>query len=140
MNLSTKPQVVIDTNIFISGIFWGGKPKEVIQTWRDQKITLLVSPYLVAEISEVMERFGASQKQKNSIITILTQNSLKIFPQEQTGICRDSKDNFILDLCIAGKANYLVTGDKDLLALKAYIETVILKPVEYLPLLHSLDL
>ena len=67
MNSSTKLLVVIDTNVFISGVFWGGKPQAVIQAWQKNKLVLLLSPYLLAEISTVLERFSASDKQKETI-------------------------------------------------------------------------
>jgi len=128
MNSSTKLLVVIDTNVFISGVFWGGKPQAVIQAWQKNKLVLLLSPYLLAEISTVLERFSASDKQKETITNMLLSHSLRINPKPKATICRDPKDNFLLDLCEQGKADYLVTGDKDLLELTEHKSTTILKP------------
>lgn len=128
MNSSTKLPVVIDTNVFISGIFWGDKPQTIIQAWQKNKFILLLSPYLLAEISTVLERFGASDQQKKIILDRLLNHSLRINPKLKATICRDPKDNFLLDLCEQGKADYLVTGDKDLLELTKYKQTSILKP------------
>lgn len=50
----------------------------------------------------------------------------------KASICRDEKDNFLLDLCNDGKADYLLTGDEDLLTLKKYKKTTILKITDYL--------
>ena len=52
--------------------------------------------------------------------------------KSHTNICRDKKDNFLLALCEDGKADYLLTGDEDLLILKKYKKTTILKIADYL--------
>ncbi len=47
-------------------------------------------------------------------------------------LCRDKKDNFLLNLCADGKADYLITGDEDLLAIKKFKRTSIIKMTDYL--------
>ena len=58
MRWSTKLRVVIDTNVFISGLIWGGNPKKVLEAWLLQKFDLLISPYLCVEIIDVYQRFN----------------------------------------------------------------------------------
>ncbi|MFN4212450.1 MAG: putative toxin-antitoxin system toxin component, PIN family [Microgenomates group bacterium] len=73
-----------------------------------------------------------SQYDKEAIINELTTKSIKINPPPQINICRDKKDNQILNLCFTGKANYLITEDKDLLILKKFKNTKIVAPKRFL--------
>ena len=128
----TKSLVVVDTNIFVSAFIWGGQPKRVIEKWLKGKFILLLSPFLLSEIILVLERFGFSQPDLRKIRYILEDNSLKFLPKKKVKVCRDEKDNQVLDLCLAGQANFLVTGDKDLLTLKKFCQTQIFTPKEFL--------
>ena len=131
---STRPRVVVDTNVFVSAFIWGGQPKKVIQEWLRGKFILLLSPFLLSEIILVLQRFGFSRRDLEKIREILEDNSLKFIPPRKTRQCRDAKDNRVLDLCLAAKADFLVTGDKDLLVLKKFRQTKILAPKEFLTL------
>lgn len=132
MKSSTKYQVVVDTNIFISAYLWGGKPAEIINLWYLEQIELLASSYLISEILLVLTRYEYSEKELNILQKVFRKQATIILPKSTIDICRDPKDNFILDLCVAGKADYLITGDKDLLALKKLGQTQIFKPKEFL--------
>lgn len=136
MPLLTKFRVVLDTNIFISGLLWGGKPKEILEKWLKLKFILLISPYSTSEIIIVFQRFREEEKVKQLQKDLDTQ-TVKIIPQNKTQVCRDPKDNQILDLCASGNADYLVTGDKDLLILRKFENTSILNPKQFLKMLKS---
>lgn len=129
---STKLRVVVDTNVFVSAFIWGGTPKKVITKWLKGEFILLVSPFLLTEIVLVLERFGFSKKDLQKLRHILEGQSLKFVPKRKVTLCRDKKDNQILDLCLTGKADYLVTGDKDLLAVKKFQKTKIVSAKEFL--------
>lgn len=116
----TKLRVVVDTNVFISGLIWGGNPEKVIEGWLEERFTLLISPFLLSEILLTLEKFEWTEGETNRLREIIEVNAVKIFAKRQTEVCRDSKDNQVLDLCRDGEANYLVTGDQDLLVLKEY--------------------
>lgn len=129
---STKLRVVVDTNVFVSAFIWGGNPQKVIRKWLKGELILLLSPFLLAEILLVLERFGFNQKDLQKLRYILEIHSLKLAPRRKVTLCRDKKDNQVLDLCLAGKADYLVTGDKDLLAIKKFQKTKIVSAKEFL--------
>ncbi|MCG2686317.1 putative toxin-antitoxin system toxin component, PIN family [Candidatus Parcubacteria bacterium] len=129
---STRLRIVVDTNVFVSAFIWGGRPKRVIKKWLGGKFILLLSPFLLSEIILVLKRFDFSQGDLQKIRHILENNSLKFLPEGKVKVCRDEKDNQVLDLCLAGQADFLVTGDKDLLTLKKFRRTQILSPKELL--------
>lgn len=132
MNLSIKPLVVIDTNVFISGLLWNGNPEKIIRIWLHDELVFVISPYLAHEIITTYTRFENSPTNVEALISHLEIKTRKITPQKKVTICRDPKDNQILDLCLASGANYLITGDQDLLSLKQYGQTRIVTAKEYL--------
>lgn len=132
MSLRTNSRIVIDTNVLISGILWGGKPWNIIKSWREGKFLLVISPFILAELVGILERNNLKKIENEVVIEELRQKSIKLIPSQKTDICRDKKDNQILDLCLAGRADYLVTGDKDLLYLKKFKTTKIVTPKIFL--------
>jgi len=135
MRWLTKLRVVIDTNVFIAGLIWGGNPKKVLEAWLSQKFNLLISPYLCFEIIDVYQRFNNPKEDIDKLLFYLETKAIKIIPKNKVKICRDEKDNQILALCSAGNADFLITGDKDLLALKKFKKTKIMKTKEFLKII-----
>ena len=54
------------------------------------------------------------------------------YPVEKIDVCRDSKDNMILELAVAGKADFIITGDKDLKVLNPFQQIQIISPADFL--------
>lgn len=135
MPLSTRLRVVLDSNIFVSAIVWGGNPGEVINLWLQEKFILFVSPEIILEILTVLAKFQAPIVLIEQFKDLIENHVEKIVPKSDFRICRDSKDNQFLNLCFDCRADYLVTGDKDLLSLKKFKRTKILKPKEFLQIL-----
>lgn len=94
-----------------------------------------MSPYLCFEIISVYERLNNPKEDVEKLKLYLETQTIKIIPRKKINVCRDKKDNQILALCLAGDADFLITGDKDLLSLKKFGDTKILKPKEFLKLL-----
>jgi len=124
---SAKLRVVIDTNLFISGIIAGqGLPSKLLQAWRDGIFILIISEILIGEMKTVLWRPRIQKEYKigSAKITQMT-DTLKsgaelVRPASAESLsvhCRDAKDDLLLATSIAGQADYLVTGDKDLLVL-----------------------
>lgn len=132
MALSTKPRVVLDTNVFVSGIVWDGNPEKVLNLWLQEKFTLFISPAVLLEILAVLAKFKLPASLINQFKDLLENHAEKVIPHSRFNLCRDPKDNQFLNLCFACRADYLVSGDKDLLALRVFKGTKILKPREFL--------
>lgn len=137
MASSIKYQVVIDTNVFLSAILWNGNPDKVLTLWKRKRITLLLSPSLAQEIQTVLEKSGTSAVDIKVFMQALKNNSIKLVPKTKCTICRDPDDNQILALAIDGNANYIVTGDRDLLTLTKIKRVAIVKPKEFLKIIKS---
>lgn len=134
MSSSKKPKVVVDTNTFISAIFWGGNSLKVINLWRlEEKYDLLISPEILAEIiSKLKYKFRLPRSLLTEWKDLLESKAILVIPRIKVNLCRDPKDNILLEASGESKANYLITGDKDLLVLKKFKKTKILKPSQFL--------
>jgi len=135
MNWSIKLRVVVDTNVFISGLLWGGNPGKILNLWLWGKFNLLMSPYLCFEIIDVYQKFDNPSQDIEKLRLYLETKTIKIIPKKKVRVCRDPKDNQILALCWVGQADFLITGDKDLLSLKEFKNTKIVRPKEFLKII-----
>lgn len=128
-------KVIIDTNVFISGLLFNGNPEKILQSWIKNKFILYISPQLQAElINKLKNKFHATEEFTNALLTNFDKRAKKFIPHKHLSIVRDPNDNFLLELAEEARTDYIITGDKDLLILKYYKETKILTPKEYLHL------
>ncbi len=131
-------KVVLDSNIYISGIIFGGNPRKIIDLIIEGKIRLCISSDILIEIKEVLERdkFGFSSDITQQIIFEIESLSECLTPRKKHSVVKkDADDNIIIDCAIEANADYIITGDDDLLSLKEYKKIKILSPVEFLRLI-----
>ena len=130
-------RVILDTNILLSGLISpSGIPARLIDAWLDRKFTLVSHAIQLDEMREVTRRdkiralvrpFEAGRLVNQ--IAVIADMPERLPPVERS---RDPRDDFLLALCEAGKADWLVTGDKDdLLALVRYAETAIVTATHF---------
>lgn len=134
-------RVVLDTNVWISGMFFGrGAPAKLLQCWRDEQFNVVMSLVTLAELETVLSRksvqFGAEPNLALEWLKYV--EAYAAFVDVETsfkGSSRDPKDDMMLEAAVAGAAEYLVTGDQDLLVLRMFRNTRIITPREFLDLL-----
>lgn len=127
-------RVVVDTNVLVSGLLFGGEPGKVYELWRGGQLVLLFSSATFAELNRVLSypKFRLSTAE----IAMLIEEELLPFAEvvdvteDATGSCRDPDDDKFLALAAAGKAAYLVSGDRDLLVLRQFGQTRIVTVAE----------
>jgi uncharacterized protein len=127
-------KIVIDTNIYISAIFWGGKPRQVVELGRSEKFIVFTSSAIENELAEKLStKFKLNE---DEIMNILMDFSTFTIPTEVTlhieAIPDDPEDNKFLECAVTCNADYIVTGDGHLLNLKEYAGIKILKASEFL--------
>jgi putative PIN family toxin of toxin-antitoxin system len=116
-------RVVVDTNIFVSGtIIKRGNPHELMGRWRAGEFRLLYEREQYGELSDVLNRpwvrrRGIEAAEVADLLAILLTNGEPIDPGEVPLPVRDVDDEPILASALGGEADYLVTGDADLLVL-----------------------
>ncbi len=132
-------KVVLDTNVYISAFGWGGKPDECFQLVLDGEIQNYVSPKLLDEVSDVLEypKFEFSDDQKARTVRIIVLESKVVQPNESVDRLDDEFDNAVLECALAADADYVITGDSDILELGGFrgVETV--TPAEFVEYIES---
>lgn len=128
MKSSKKYKVIVDTNVFISGILFGGNAEKILNLIKDLKIVLLVSPEIEAEYLQKFQKFEIDRTEFEDLFYVLEFKTERFLPTKKVHICRDKKDNKFLELAEEAKADFIVTGDKDLLSLKKHRSTLIISP------------
>jgi len=112
-------KVVIDANVFVSAAFGGVPLDAVSRAFSTGKVFL--SPAVIEEIDGTIRRLSSKlgEEKTEYLLTLwrrFQSHCTILVPKGKAAICRDPKDDAYLHLCIAAKADFLVTGDKDLLA------------------------
>ena len=127
-------KVILDTNVLVSGIFWGGAPRSILELWAKERIEVAVSPLILKEYERVLAEMERKKQTdlSESWLAFIVRNSILIHPEGTFRLCRDPHDDKFLHCAVSAGANALVSGDKDLLALKKVSETEILTPKAFL--------
>jgi putative PIN family toxin of toxin-antitoxin system len=132
------PRVVIDTNLVLSAlVFAQGRLTPLRQGWQDQRIQPLVSRDTAAELMRVLAypKFKlAPDEQQELLADYLPYCKIVRIPDPppRTPVCRDVFDVPFLQLALAGKADMLLTGDRDLLALAGIFACPIVTAEQFL--------
>jgi uncharacterized protein len=126
-------KIVLDTNVLISAIFWGGKPMEIFTHLLDERISAYATTEIMKEYFRLIEKIG---KGKDGFINTWKMKLLDIINIIESTIsvsdCRDPKDNMFLECAIVAQAKIIVSGDNDLLTLHPYRGIEILNVNEFL--------
>lgn len=124
------PKAVVDTNLFVSSaINPQGAPNQLLRAWRRGDFVLLISDEQRAEVQEVLSRpeiaqkYNLSEEYRAHLLFLVDALALKVRLQRRLPVhVRDPKDEHLLAAALGGKADYLVTGDADLIALDGHPE------------------
>lgn len=138
MATAKPPRVVLDTNIVISAlVFGGGTPHALRKAWHSGRCTPLLSSATAVELIRALaySRFKLTAADQEDLLadylpfctTIRMPAKAPVVPE-----CRDPFDRPFLELALAGKAHFLVTGDNDLLSLAARFSCPIVSAADFL--------
>ncbi|MDI6603138.1 MAG: putative toxin-antitoxin system toxin component, PIN family [Patescibacteria group bacterium] len=134
----SKCRVVIDTNIFISGLNFKGTPREILNLAWKEKIENYISLFILQEIEKILAKdFNWARIRIKKVLKKIKEKSKIIYPKTRISIIKEKKDdNRILECAIAAETQYLISRDKrHILPLKQYKETKILSPADFLKIL-----
>ncbi len=125
--------VVFDSGIWISAIQYRGVPLAAITHGLEENV-VLTCPELEEEVVSILKRkFGIEPIDSRPQLNELLEHATSILVTGKlSGVCRDPKDDFILECAVTGSADCIVTGDRDLLSLDPYGAIRILTPRQYL--------
>ncbi len=127
-------KAVIDTNVFISGIFWAGSSHKVLALWKEQKFSLVSSLGTIAELVKVLKDFKIRLQDEmiKELVDLIVTNSILVEPKEKIYIVKDDPtDNIFVETAVAGNADYIISQDKHLLKIKEFRGIRIINPEEF---------
>ena len=126
-------KIVIDTNVLISGVFFGGMPGKVLSAAVRKQITACATEEIIDEYNEIVaEMISRKQGHLNRGVLAPLIGAMEIIePKTDVEICRDPDDNKFLGCAKDAKALYIVSGDKDLLILEKFENIEIITAKEF---------
>ncbi len=128
-------KIVLDTNVLISSILFGGKPRQILQLVIQGKISAFLSPAIFTEFKEVLDRpkFGLTHEECFAIAREIEDVFFFVFPQIVIDLVKDDPDdNAILECALAAGVEYIVTGDPHLLTLESFEQIRIISPATFI--------
>lgn len=138
-------KAVLDTNVLVSAMIGPqGAPAAILKAWREREFQLVTSSLLVAEAGNVLRRrriqkfTGLSLEDVEELLDDLLATAVVVEPSGVLDvIASDPDDNRVLEAALGGEADYVVSGDRDLLDLKRYEHVEIVTPMRFLAVLSA---
>jgi putative PIN family toxin of toxin-antitoxin system len=124
---------VIDTNVLVSGLVWGGRPGDVIELVIAQELEAYASEEMMLEYFRILDKLTKNNKAIIDQWKMLLLDTMTIVETtEAITECRDPKDNMFLECAIASDAEIIISGDADLLAMNPFRKVKIYSVKEFL--------
>lgn len=124
-------KVVLDTNVFLSGVFFGGLPYAILRAWRNRKLSLVYSPDILDEYRRTGEKLARQFEGVDLdpfLALVVTEGKLFVSPALLEAVCDDPEDDKFFACAIASKCKVIISGDKHLLKATGYHGIEVLKP------------
>lgn len=138
-------RVVVDTNVFISAfLIKSSIPYLILEAVRSQKCILIMSPAILGEIEEVInrqkiiQRTKTTKEERKTFIQNIIDISFFVLDQNILNVIKENPDDDkFLSAAFLSNADYIISGDKHLLNLKTYKDIKIIEPSEFVNLLNK---
>jgi putative PIN family toxin of toxin-antitoxin system len=131
-------RVLLDTNVIIAAFAARGLSADVFELCLSGH-TVITSEHILSEVREkLIGKIALPAAITEDIIVYLRENAILVVPQPVNDVeCRDKEDLPILGAAVAGQADYIITGDNDLLVLHQYKNIRIITPRQFWELLRA---
>jgi putative PIN family toxin of toxin-antitoxin system len=114
-------KVVLDTNVIISGLLFGGNPEIILEAAQTNALSAYTSDFLLEEATRILrDKFHIDPAQVKETERLLRSVCTVVKPKSVPTILRDTPDNQVLAITHEAKIEAIITGDKELLAQKEY--------------------
>jgi putative PIN family toxin of toxin-antitoxin system len=136
-------KLVLDTNVVLSALLWGGSPEDLLLVGRGDSVTFVTSPPLMAELRGILSRrkfekkIAASLLSVDQIVELYSDQTMSVQPFSTPRIVSDPDDDVVIGTAIAARADLIVTGDKALLSVAEYQGVRIVSVADALRILTS---
>jgi putative PIN family toxin of toxin-antitoxin system len=129
-------RVVLDTNVVVSGIFFGGVPGQILSAWVAGELLLMLSPGILDEYRRVGYELGIRHPEVTAsfeaVLSLIAMNAMIVdaTPLDEP-VSADSDDDMFLAAALASKTRIVVSGDQDLLRASGWRGIVVLTPRQF---------
>ena len=126
-------KAVFDTNVLVAAFVSEGVCSKLLIRARKRQFQLFVSDFILEELERILtKKLAVPKAEARDAINLISEAADIIFPPGlKTTVCRDPNDDAVLACSLAAEADYLVTGDSDLLALGSFQNTLIIPPRDF---------
>lgn len=139
-------RVVLDTNVVISAtLIRGGNEDRILRAWRRGAFELVLSPAILAEMARALsyERLRQArwmtEAETLGLLQALGEEAVLVSGRPAVRISRDPEDDKFISAALEAQAEYVVSGDKDLLAVGAHRGVRVISPAAFLTVLRERD-
>ncbi|MEM2098820.1 MAG: putative toxin-antitoxin system toxin component, PIN family [Candidatus Bathyarchaeia archaeon] len=133
------PKVVLDINVWVSALLWGGKPAEIVKAAEEGKVAIVASEEIVWEISQVLNYpklrkvyQAAGLRHKDLMEAVLKVVKFVEVSKRVSVVVEHPADDKFIECALAAGADYIVSGDRHLLKIGSYQKTRISTVSEFL--------
>lgn len=136
-------RLVLDTNVVASAMLWGGNPKRLLQAKREKRVELFTSVAMLAELTDVLARpkfekkIAASMLSVDQLVDGYAELTQLVRPTPTPRIVADPDDDVVIGTTLAARADLLVTGDRGLLDVGAYLGVRIVSVAEAIEIITA---
>ncbi len=134
MKIVLDLKVVMDTNVFVSGVFFNGPPFQILKAWQAGEFELVVSQEILDEYKRVGEILAVEHPKVdlNPILRLVLEHAKVYKPVKLKGsVCEDPDDDKFFACALASGSKVIISGDKHLLKVSGYEGVAVLKPREF---------
>jgi putative PIN family toxin of toxin-antitoxin system len=129
-------KIVLDTNVMISGVFFGGVPGRILSAWSAGKVSIVLSASILAEYREVgaelTDKYGGTGFEPFAALLVMRSEVVDAPEHLPEPVCADSADDKFLACALAAGARVIVSGDKHLLRVTGWNGVAVLRPRDFL--------
>ncbi len=127
-------KALFDTNVLLAAFLTEGVCAKLLTRARKQQFNLITCPFILHEFERILtKKFSATKQEKENALALITEAAQEIVQPSEipVGACRDKDDDNVLACALEADADYLVTGDKDLLHLKVFRGIRVITPRDF---------
>ncbi len=127
-------KVILDTNVFVSGVFFTGPPYQILQGWRNGKLQLVISQEIFEEYRKVGETLSEQYPtiDLEPILQLVAIRAKFYAPQIlPESVCGDPDDDKFLACAVASKTKIIISGDKHLLRVSGFRKIKMIRPRQF---------
>jgi uncharacterized protein len=127
-------RALFDTNVLLAAFLTEGVCEKLLTRARKRHFDLITCPFILHEFERILvKKFSATKQEKETALALIAEAARDTVEPSEThaGACRDKDDDNVLACAVEAAAEYLVTGDKDLLHMKKFKGIRIVTPREF---------